>query len=82
MADGNSRILVVDDDKNICILLSSLIEREGFKALVAEDGEMALKMIRSEDPDLLLLDIIGLTVTVNWTSRGSHSVTATTLRGE
>jgi len=58
MADGNSRVLVVDDDKNICILLSSLVEREGFEALVAEDGEMALKMIRSEDPDLLLLDII------------------------
>jgi DNA-binding NtrC family response regulator len=58
MADGNSRILIVDDDKGICELLSSVVEREGFKALVAGDGEMALKMIRSEDPDLLLLDII------------------------
>lgn len=58
MMDGNSRILIVDDDKGICELLSSLVEREGFRALAAGDGEIALKMIRSEDPDLLLLDII------------------------
>jgi DNA-binding NtrC family response regulator len=58
MASRNSRILIVDDDKGICELLSSLVEREGFKALAAGDGEMALKMVRSEDPDLLLLDII------------------------
>ena len=58
MASRNSRILIVDDDKGICELLSSLVEREGFEALAAGDGEMALKMVRSEDPDLLLLDII------------------------
>jgi CheY-like chemotaxis protein len=58
MMDGNSRILIVDDNKGICELFSSLVEREGFKALAAGDGEMALKMVRSEDPDLLLLDII------------------------
>ena len=58
MTDGNSRILIVDDDKGICELLSTLVEGEGFEALAAQDGEMALKMVRSEDPDLLLLDII------------------------
>jgi DNA-binding NtrC family response regulator len=58
MMEGNSRILIVDDDKGIRELLSSLVETEGFRALTAGDGEMALKMIRSEDPDLLLLDIV------------------------
>jgi CheY-like chemotaxis protein len=58
MMDGNSRILIVDDDKGICELLSSLVEGEGLRALAAGDGEMALKMIRSEDLDLLLLDIV------------------------
>jgi DNA-binding NtrC family response regulator len=58
MTNGDSRILIVDDDKGIRELFSSLVEREGFKALAASDGEMALKMVRSEDPDLLLLDIV------------------------
>ncbi len=33
MGSRNSRILIVDDDKDICELLSSLVEREGFEAL-------------------------------------------------
>ena len=48
MMDGNSRILIVEDDKGICELLSSLVEAEGFNALLAGDAEMALKMISSE----------------------------------
>ena len=52
----DSRILIVDDEKDICMLLSRLVRKEGLKALVAHDGETALKLIVTESPDLLLVD--------------------------
>ena len=51
------RILIVDDDEDICRMLATLIEREGFKAIMANDGEPALESIRSASPDLMLLDM-------------------------
>ncbi|HUT04001.1 MAG TPA: sigma-54 dependent transcriptional regulator [bacterium] len=51
------RILIVDDDRDICRILATLIEREGFKAIMANDGEPALASIRSASPDLMLLDM-------------------------
>ena len=56
MASG--RILIVDDDTNICELLRLYIEKEGYEASIANDGETALKMFDSFGPDLLLLDIM------------------------
>jgi len=53
----NSRVLIVDDEVDICLMLSHLMEREGFISLTAHDGEMALKMIALKKPDLLLVDI-------------------------
>ena len=55
MASG--RILIVDDDTNICELLRLYIEKEGYEASIANDGETALKMFDSFGPDLLLLDL-------------------------
>ncbi len=57
MAEHNARILIVDDEKTSCTMLSSLVKREGFEALVAHDGDTALKMILSEAPDILLADV-------------------------
>ena len=51
-----SRILIVDDEKDICTLLPSLVRKEGLKDLVAHDGGTALKLIVSESSDLLLVD--------------------------
>ncbi len=56
MATG--KILIVDDDTNICELLRLYIAKEGFEASIANDGETALKMFDSVSPDLLLLDIM------------------------
>ena len=56
MASG--KILIVDDDTNICELLRLYIEKEGFEASIANDGETALKMFDSVKPDLILLDIM------------------------
>ena len=56
MASG--KILIVDDDTNICELLRLYIEKEGFDAALAHDGESALRKFESFFPDLILLDIM------------------------
>ncbi|MCI9225292.1 MULTISPECIES: response regulator transcription factor [unclassified Acutalibacter] len=55
---GSGKILIVDDDTNICELLRLYIEKEGFEAAISNDGESALKKFDSFSPDLILLDIM------------------------
>ncbi len=55
---SQGKILVVDDDKNICELLRLYLEKEGFTPVIANDGEAALTKYDVEKPDLLLLDIM------------------------
>ncbi len=52
-----SKVLIIDDDKGMCQLLSDIIISEGFKAFDAQDGIMALKEVRTHTPDVVLLDI-------------------------
>ncbi len=52
------KILVVDDDKNICELLRLYLEKEGFDVCFAYDGKMALEQFRTLSPDFVLLDIM------------------------
>jgi len=56
MAGG--KILVVDDDQNICELLRLYIEKEGYEVVIANDGHKALEIFDTENPDLILLDIM------------------------
>lgn len=53
-----ARILVVDDDADIRRLLTSILIEEGHKVLVAQDGEMAIEMIREDAPDAMVLDLM------------------------
>jgi twitching motility two-component system response regulator PilH len=52
------RILVADDDKLMQALLGDLLAQSGCEVLSAWDGEEALAKVRSESPDLILLDIL------------------------
>jgi DNA-binding response OmpR family regulator len=52
------KILVADDEPNIVISLEYLLKREGYTVVVARDGEETLALIRSERPDLVLLDVM------------------------
>ncbi len=52
------KILVVDDDINICELLRLYIEKEGFEVVIANDGGQAITKFRTEKPDLVMLDIM------------------------
>lgn len=51
------KILVVDDEKPICELLSAELLDEGYEVEVANNGEKGLKSIETFDPDVVLLDI-------------------------
>jgi len=55
---AKQRILVVDDDRSIVKVVRGYLEQAGFEVLVAYDGEGALHMLRSERPDLLVLDLM------------------------
>ena len=50
------KILVVDDDQNICELLRLYIEKEGFEVRIANDGRKALEIFEEQNPDLIMLD--------------------------
>jgi DNA-binding response OmpR family regulator len=52
------KILIVDDEPNIVISLEFLMKKEGFEVAVANDGDEALALVASFDPDLLLLDVM------------------------
>ncbi len=52
------RILVVDDDRDIVRLVRSYLEKAGYQILTAYDGNSALQVLRSEKPQLLILDLM------------------------
>lgn len=52
------KILIVDDDENICELLRLYLEKDGFETVVANDGEQAVDFASKYSPDLILLDIM------------------------
>ncbi len=52
------RILVVDDDNNICELLRLYLEKEGYDVILAHNGGEAVKMFQELSPDLMILDIM------------------------
>lgn len=52
------KILIVDDDINICELLRIYLEKEGFSVCICNDGQTAVMMNEKESPDLILLDIM------------------------
>lgn len=55
---SKEKILVVDDDVNVCELLRLYIERDDYQVVIANDGEQAVELFNREQPDLVLLDIM------------------------
>ncbi len=54
----DAKILIVDDDTNICELLRLYLEKDGFSTIVVNDGESAIVSAKNDNPDLILLDIM------------------------
>ena len=54
----SKRVLIVEDEKNIVDILRFNLNREGYETLEAYDGSTGLSLARSEQPDLILLDLM------------------------
>ncbi|MDO5124731.1 MAG: response regulator transcription factor [Eubacteriales bacterium] len=52
------KVLIVDDDENICNLLRLYLEKEGFETVLAFDGAKAVELFEKEKPHIVLLDIM------------------------
>ncbi len=57
MTNDKKTVLVVDDEKDVCLYLSRLFEENGFRAACAADGAEALRAVEREKPDLITLDL-------------------------
>ncbi len=54
----SAKILIVDDTLSSRILLGDVLELNGYSVLSAASGQEALKILESEEPDLILLDVL------------------------
>lgn len=58
MTNAKNKILIVDDEANICELIRLYIEKEGYDAVIANDGSRAIEYFKTYSPDLVLLDLM------------------------
>ena len=56
--DSGARILVIEDEQPMRIVLKDILESEGFRVLTAVDGESGLKEAIEQKPALILLDVM------------------------
>ena len=54
----SKKILIIEDEEVLLGLLQKKLTKEGYRVLLARDGEVGLKIMNKEKPDLVLLDII------------------------
>jgi len=52
------KILLVEDDPFLIDIYTTKLKQEGYEMVLAKNGEQALKLSKSEEPDLILLDIV------------------------
>jgi len=58
MGTNVKKILIADDDQNIRTTLSDILMVQGYEVVTAENGEETLAKIKTESPDLLILDLM------------------------
>lgn len=52
------KILIIDDDKNICELLQLYLKKDGYNLFFAHDGSEGMDIFKRENPDLVILDLM------------------------
>ena len=53
-----TKVLIVDDDRNICELLRLYLQKDGFDTEIANDGMNAIELQKTYNPDIILLDVM------------------------
>ncbi len=81
------RIMIVDDDANICELVRLYLEKEGYETVVCLDGEKALNEFKNRQPDMAILDIMmpkvdGITVCREIRKTSDMPIIMLTAKGE
>lgn len=54
----SKKILLVDDEENIVMMVKARLQGNGYDVIVAMDGQEALQKARTENPDLIILDVM------------------------
>jgi DNA-binding response OmpR family regulator len=57
MSSSNGTVVVIEDDPHIADLVDLYLRRDGFRVLLAGDGEQGLALVRQEDPWIVILDV-------------------------
>jgi DNA-binding response OmpR family regulator len=57
-APGHKKILIVEDEQDILQLVKLYLEKEGFRTVAATTGTEGLKLVKSDKPDLMVLDLM------------------------
>ena len=52
------KIVLVDDNTDFLFTMETFLERNGFEVLTADNGQKGMELIRKEQPDLIMLDIM------------------------
>ena len=84
---SDSTILIVDDEPSIVEVVTLYLERSGYKVLAANDGAAALRLLQSQSPDLVILDLMlpgidGLEITRRLRAEGNTPIIMLTARRE
>ena len=58
MTSGSAHILVVDDEPNLCVAVSRILEKGGYSVTTTTDGQTALQLVQEIKPDVVLLDLM------------------------
>ncbi|MBU1061357.1 MAG: response regulator [Candidatus Omnitrophica bacterium] len=57
MGEGK-KILIIDDEEDIQKMIRIRLQQEGFNVVMANDGDVGLKVAEEEEPDLIIMDIM------------------------
>jgi len=58
MVSESARVLVVDDEPNLCVAVRRILERGGYSVTTTTDGQTALHLVQEIKPDVVLLDLM------------------------
>src|SRR5688572_31833034 len=54
---ASAKVLVVDDEENLCLLYREELESEGYRVKTAQDATVAMKILEEDPPDVVVMDI-------------------------
>jgi CheY-like chemotaxis protein len=58
MGNDRAKILIIDDDPDFVETVQAMLESGDYVVITAQDGKKGLEMVREEEPDLIILDIM------------------------